>query len=240
VLADDIRHSPARMIPFVMTGGLCRPLALTFTTGVWHKHLLTQWICKKFQIPSYAWTCYFCHQIVQHEHHQQVKLIHQQVIFKLKYQHKQHLTKVYFTQTTWAEMFQSTLNQHKLNYTTLVITHNILLTNGFRRRRVRGHPCAAAARRWIQGGSQLPQEGSVNGCACCCKAQCFECMEEISITGFLINLGPEISSVRHPAPSSTSPTWPNSKSEAINQQCRCRCVSWLIKPTNLYFFGCYC
>jgi hypothetical protein len=38
--------------------------------------------------------------IFQHGQHQQVKLIHPKVKFKLKYEHKQHLRKVYVTQTT--------------------------------------------------------------------------------------------------------------------------------------------
>jgi hypothetical protein len=40
VLADDITRPPEQMIPFMLVGGLCRPPALTFTTGGWHRRPL--------------------------------------------------------------------------------------------------------------------------------------------------------------------------------------------------------
>jgi hypothetical protein len=90
VLAVDINHLQAQMIPFLLTVGLCCPPALLITTGGCNKRPLAQEICIEVVTSvTRSSTCYT-----------QVKLIHQQVTFKLKYQHKQHFRKVYFTQTT--------------------------------------------------------------------------------------------------------------------------------------------
>jgi hypothetical protein len=76
------------MVPFLLAGGLYRPPAGIFTTGGFHstrQHSEAENSLKLIQVTNIS-AC-------MHGQQQQVK-------FKLKYQHKQHLRKVYFTQTT--------------------------------------------------------------------------------------------------------------------------------------------